>query len=75
MERFDHHCPWINNCVGTRNHWAFLIFLVTMECSIVLNFGMIIENIILIDTHGNLQSKKLIYEIFSDDLHKNLRVV
>ena len=23
----DHHCPWINSCVGHDNHTAFLIFL------------------------------------------------
>lgn len=30
VERFDHHCPWINNCVGINNHNAFLMFLITI---------------------------------------------
>ena len=28
VERYDHHCPWINNCVGIRNHNLFMAYLV-----------------------------------------------
>jgi hypothetical protein len=27
VENFDHHCPFIDNCLGYRNHKYFIMFL------------------------------------------------
>lgn len=35
VEQFDHHCPWISNCVGRLNKWDFFVFLL-METSAMI---------------------------------------
>jgi hypothetical protein len=36
VERFDHHCPVLGNCVGAGNHKTFVAFLAVMLLSQVL---------------------------------------
>ncbi|KAJ8768158.1 hypothetical protein K2173_021098 [Erythroxylum novogranatense] len=40
VEQFDHHCPWVSNCIGKKNKWDFFMFLI-LEVSAMLIAGAV----------------------------------
>ncbi|XP_003703773.1 DNZDHHC/NEW1 zinc finger protein 11 isoform X1 [Megachile rotundata] len=44
VRRMDHHCPWINNCVGERNQKYFIQFLVYVGILAVYALGLVITS-------------------------------
>lgn len=37
-EGFDHHCYWINNCIGNGNIYIFLFFILMLNINLLYNF-------------------------------------
>ena len=60
VERFDHHCPWVNSCIGTKNHGFFLAFI-TFQAIYIISiliqiFGFCLKSGRAYDVNGKLIS-------------------
>lgn len=47
VKRMDHHCPWINNCVGERNQKYFIQFLFYVGVLSVYSIALIAYSLLI----------------------------
>jgi len=59
VERFDHHCPYINNCVGYNNHVYFIFYITTMAINLLLQFMLSLFALIKHNNIGQSLTKEM----------------
>jgi palmitoyltransferase len=65
VEKYDHHCPWVNNCIGGKNLGWFLVFIVATWISLAFKVFICEETIRAENDHPgtisfSLETSKLV---------------
>ncbi|CAG9316210.1 unnamed protein product [Blepharisma stoltei] len=75
VKKYDHHCPWIRNCVGKKNFVLFYTFIVFCTIDFLYQFSVCLAifalnengeaNILDLDDYANMRDACIVNWVFS----------
>ena len=76
----DHHCFWIDNCIGLFNHKLFLIYLTLLSGFFVYSFGLILKRLNTFDCHlfafgQNRDTASCLFDIYFSNANRSLLIL
>eukprot|EP01117_Protostelium_nocturnum_P013099 TRINITY_DN4864_c0_g1_i1.p1 TRINITY_DN4864_c0_g1~~TRINITY_DN4864_c0_g1_i1.p1 ORF type:complete len:402 (+),score=109.65 TRINITY_DN4864_c0_g1_i1:306-1511(+) len=59
IKKMDHHCPWVNNCVGWGNYKYFVLFLLYIALTGLFAASTSLSWVIENGVHGKIEGRKI----------------